>query len=131
MARPTPKQSSLTTQHPGEPPQEEPAAEAISQPAAGEPKATEAAEETAGGAQSQKPKKYPPKMSIYQDPEDTDRIRGAIIHTMGQEGYRTLSQFVNGAVMEEVRRLEEKYNNGQPFPPVSAKGFPKGRPMGE
>lgn len=127
MARPTPKKTSLNTQHPGEPPQEKPAEE----PPTEQPASTDAGQGDTGEKQPAKPKKYPPKMSIYQDPEDTDRIRGAIIHTMPQEGHRTLSQFVNGAVMEEVRRLEEKYNGGEPFPPVSAKGFPKGRPMGE
>ncbi|GAB3186101.1 hypothetical protein GCM10027060_26360 [Nesterenkonia halophila] len=130
MTRPTPKKTSLNTQHPGEPPEEQPATQTAEEPPAQPPAAGEAPQETTGSKQTGKPK-YPPKMSIYQDPADTDRIRGAIIHTMGQEGYRTLSQFVNSAVMEEVRRLEEKYNNGQPFPPVSAKGFPKGRPMGE
>ena len=75
--------------------------------------------------------KYPPKVSFYQDPEDTARVRGAILHTMTTEGARNLSQFIHQAVMAEVERLEAKYNGGQPFPPVEARGLPQGRPMGE
>ena len=75
--------------------------------------------------------KYPPKVSFYQDPEDTDRVRGAILHTMAAEGPRSLSQFINKAVMTEVERLERKYNDGAPFPAVGAGELPQGRPMGE
>lgn len=75
--------------------------------------------------------KYRHKVSFYQEPEDTDRVRGAILHTMISEGSRTLSQFIHQAVMAEVERLEAKYNAGQPFPPVGARELPQGRPMGE
>ncbi|MGW9114504.1 ParB family protein [Microbacterium sp. NPDC055683] len=75
--------------------------------------------------------KYPPKVSFYQDRADTDRVRGAILHTMATERYRNLSQFINEAVMEKVERLEKKYNGGNPFPPVTARELPQGRPMGE
>lgn len=78
-----------------------------------------------------KAKKYPPKVSFYQDPEDTARVRGAILHTMTTEGSRNLSQFISRAVMAEVSRLEAKYNNGEPFGPVGAHELPQGRPMGE
>ncbi|MDD7963057.1 ParB family protein [Microbacterium thalli] len=75
--------------------------------------------------------KYPPKVSFYQDRDKTDRIRGAILHTMASEGVRSLSQFLDAAAMEEVERLEAKYNGGKPFPPVGARELPQGRPMGE
>lgn len=79
-----------------------------------------------------KPKsKYPPKVSFYQPKEDSDRIRGAIMHTIPFEGTRTLSQFIAGATMKEVERLEALYNDGKPFPPVGARELPQGRPMGE
>ena len=73
--------------------------------------------------------KYPPKVSFYQDPADTARVRGAILHTMVTEGSRSLSQFIHHAVMAEVARLEVKHNDGQPFPPVGARELPLGRPM--
>jgi hypothetical protein len=71
------------------------------------------------------------KVGFYQAPEDTARVRGAILHTGATEGPRTLSQFVDHAVMVEVERLEKKYNGGKPFPPVGARELPTGRPMGQ
>lgn len=75
--------------------------------------------------------KYPPKVSFYQDPADTDRMRAALLHTLVTEGSRSLSQFIHSAVMTEVERLERKYNNGKPFPPVGVRKLPQGRPMKE
>ena len=72
-----------------------------------------------------------PKVSFYQAREDTNRMRGAILHTMAAEGPRSLSEFIHQAVMAEVERLETKYNNGQPFPPVGARELPQGRPLGD
>ncbi|WP_022870318.1 ParB family protein [Yaniella halotolerans] len=74
------------------------------------------------------PRKHPNKVSFYQEPEDTARLRGAVLHTMVPEGHRSLSQFVIRAVMTEVQRLEEKYNGGKPFPAVAANEMPQGRP---
>lgn len=76
-------------------------------------------------------KAYPHKVSFYQDKTDTDRLRGALLATQHQEGYRSMSAFIAAAVMAEVQRLEATYNGGQPFPQVSAKGGQLGRPMGE
>lgn len=53
------------------------------------------------------------------------------MHTIPYEGVRSLSQFLSGAAMKEVERLEAKYNNGKPFPPVRARELSQGRPMGE
>ena len=75
------------------------------------------------------PRKHPNKVSFYQEPEDTARLRGAVLHTMVAEGHRSLSQFVIRAVMKEVQRLEEKYNDGKPFPAVAANEMPQGRPQ--
>ncbi len=76
--------------------------------------------------ESVKKRKYPHKVSFYQDMSDTDRVRGAILHTMISEGNRNLSQFIHKAVMKEVERLEAKYNGGQPWPAVKANDMPKG-----
>ncbi|SJM51383.1 hypothetical protein CZ771_04750 [Actinomycetales bacterium JB111] len=135
MKRPAPRKSSLAGSNPitpAEAPTSEP--EAVAQQAKA-PSTNEAPEVTnaqAPAAEQPKAKrKYPPKVSFYQDPEDTDQIRGAILHTMTTEGSRTLSQFINKAVMAEVERLKIKYNNGQPFPPVGPRDLPQGRPMGQ
>lgn len=71
-------------------------------------------------------RKWRHKVSFYQDPADTDRVRGAILHTMTTEGNRNLSQFVNDAVMAKVTELEAKYNHGEPFPAMGARGLPQG-----
>lgn len=126
MARPEPRKSSLAGSTPIAPPaaaQEptEPPAAATRTPAA------KAARRSAAGTGS----KYRPKVSFYQAREDTDRVRGAILHTQITEGSRSLSAFIDHAVMAEVERLEAKYNNGKPFPRVGARELPQGRPMGE
>ncbi|PAK92579.1 hypothetical protein B8X04_17085 [Brevibacterium casei] len=74
-------------------------------------------------------KKYPHKVSFYQRREDTDRLRGAVLATRLEEGHRSMSEFINNAVMAEVERLEAKYNGGQPFPSVDADRGNAGRPL--
>ncbi|MEV4902859.1 hypothetical protein AB0K08_16150 [Citricoccus sp. NPDC055426] len=73
----------------------------------------------------------PKKVGFYQDPDDTARMRGAYLHTVATEGHRSLSAFIDHAVMTEVQRLEAEYNHGQPFPPVTTRQMPQGRPLSE
>jgi len=99
------------------------------QPAPAAPAPEQQPAEVAPAAEVTAPKKrtkYPPKVSFYQELENTDRIRGAILHTFAQEGFRNLSQFLNAAAMKEVERLERKYNDGKPFPPVRPANYPRG-----
>ncbi len=116
--RPAPLRSTLSGSSPTAPPQVTP------EPKTRKPKPPKPAVE-------EKKTKYPPKVSFYQDREDTDRVRGALLHTMATEGPRTLSQFINDAVMKEVKRLEKKYNEGEPFPKLGAGKLPQGRPMAD
>lgn len=130
-ARPERKRSTLSGRNPiapaAETPQEPPAvAPAPATPATPAESTTEPQ-----AAAPRKRSKYPPKVSFYQEQDDTDRIRGAIMHTIPYEGVRSLSQFLSGAAMKEVERLERQYNDGKPFPPVGARELPQGRPMGE
>jgi|SRR5690625_478854 len=116
--RPAPRKSALAGSSPVAPP-------ATSTPETPEPTAAKPP------ARSEKrTTKYAPKVSFYQDREDTDRVRGAILHTMHLEGSRTLSEFIHNAVMEKVEELETKYNDGKPFPNAKAGDFPQGRPWG-
>ena len=140
-ARPERRRSSLSGASPIAPPTVEPAAAAAPAPApTPEPQAaapaapasmTVPAVDVAPTGADKPRSKYPPKVSFYQSIEDTDRIRGAIMHTIPYEGTRTLSQFLSGAAMKEVERLEAQYNGGKPFPRVGARELPQGRPMGE
>lgn len=97
------------------------------------PAAEPAAAPAAEPAKTDKPKsKYPPKVSFYQDPEDTARVRGTLRGMMIHPGAATnMSQFIHRAVMEKVERLEAEYNDGKPFMPAQAGDAPRGRPAGE
>lgn len=74
-------------------------------------------------------KTYPPKVSFYQSREDTARMRGAFMATRAEEGYRSMSEFISAAVLAEVRRLEAKYNDGEPFPAIEADRGHAGKPL--
>ena len=116
MTRPASRKSSLSGSTPVAPPaQTAPAPSAAPTPHKADESQT-----------SSTTRKWRHKVSFYQDPADTDRVRGAILYTMTTEGNRNLSQFVNDAVMAKVVELEVKYNDGQPFPAVGARGLPQG-----
>lgn len=136
--RPQRRTSGLSGQSPVTPAAAAPAAQpapAATTPAAKRTEANTATRKSAPAkaAAADAPKsKYPPKVSFYQDPEDTARVRGALRGVMNQPDAATnMSQFINRAVMREVERLEAQYNQGKPFAPVQPGGVPRGRPMGE
>lgn len=130
-ARPERKRSTLSGRNPIAPAAETPQEPAAAAPAPAAPATPAESVTEPQAAAPKKRSKYPPKVSFYQEQEDTDRIRGAIMHTIPYEGVRSLSQFLSGAAMKEVERLERQYNDGKPFPPVGARQLPQGRPMGE
>ncbi|MDN5585208.1 MAG: hypothetical protein L0G69_01445 [Brevibacterium sp.] len=70
------------------------------------------------------------KVGFYQHPEDAARMRGAFRKTNGEEGDRSLSDFIQKAIMAEVERREKLYNSGQPFEAVQPGEGPIGRPEG-
>lgn len=70
------------------------------------------------------------KVGFYQHPEDAARMRGAFSKTNGEEGDRSLSDFIQKAIMAEVERREKLYNNGQPFKAVQPGEGLIGRPQG-
>lgn len=131
--RPQRRTSGLSGQSPVTPAAAAPAAQPA--PAAKEAEANTATKKSApakAAAPSAPKSKYPPKVSFYQDPEDTARVRGALRGVMNQPGAATnMSQFIQRAVMREVERIEAEYNNGNPFPPAQAGDVPRGRPMGD
>lgn len=105
--RPGPRKSTLAGATPSSPPVQQPAPE----PAPAKPKTL-------------------PKVSFYQDAEDTARARAAWFHTQTSEGARTWSEFLRDAVMAETARLEAKYNGGDEWPAMRPKEAPQGRPAG-
>ena len=130
-ARPERKRSTLSGRNPIAPAPEAPQEPVAAAPAPAAPATPAESVTEPQAAAPKKRSKYPPKVSFYQEQEDTDRIRGVIMHTIPYEGVRSLSQFLSGAAMKEVERLERQYNDGKPFPPVGARELPQGRPMGE
>ncbi|MGO2520133.1 MAG: ParB family protein [Microbacterium sp.] len=119
MTRPAPRKSSLAGFSPVAP---QPERQASPAPAAQEAEPTTP---TPAGRVKRK------KVSFEQHPEDTARMRGAVVATMLQEPHRSLTDFINRAVMAEVERLERKYNGGKPFDPVQTGVLAPGRRMGE
>ena len=71
------------------------------------------------------------KLSIYQDPEDTARLRAAYRQTLAASTDRSFSDFINRLLMTAVEQLEAEHNGGQPFEGVGAGEIPTGRPVGE
>lgn len=134
MNQPTRRKSSLSGANPVDPAPEPPAV-ATTTTRAVEPAqpATTTRDGSRQGASSQpkQQRKYPPKVSFYQDPEDTARLRAAYRHTLANTADRSLSDFIQRVVMAEVERLEGQYNGGKPFPSMGAGELPQGRPVGE
>lgn len=89
-----------------------------------------ATEPLSAAEKGEKPGK-PPKITIYEHPDDSARMRGAIVAYMRNVGMTNLSKFANEAIMEKVERLEAQYNDGKPFEPVGPGVLTVGRPMGE
>lgn len=133
MTRPPRRKSSLHRLSPTDPASQPPeredeAAATTTPPAPASPAVSAPAPQAAASAGERR--KYRHKVSFYQDEDDTARVRAAIQNTFPTEGPRSLSEFINQAVMAEVRRLEERYNDGEPWPGVGARELPQGRPMG-
>lgn len=120
--RPEPRKSSLAGSTPSRPAEPAPAPPVQLHP-------TPTPEPRTSAESSER--KFRHKVSFYEDPEDTARVRAALLHTQVAEGSRSMSDFIHRAVLAEVMRLEALYNGGQPWPGVGARVLPQGRPLGE
>lgn len=131
MTRPARRLSSLSGESPVAPAQPaEPAVPPVPTVTTA-PTRTAAAGDPETGTGKKQSKTYPPKVSFYQDRDDTTRLRAAYRHSLAHTTDRSLSDFISRVVMAEVQRLEDEYNGGQPFPSVGAGELPQGRPVGE
>lgn len=123
MTQPARRKSSLSGASPVAPaqPAAEPAAQSVGTPAAPvEPP-----------ARPRRVSQSKHKLSIYQDPADTARLRAAYRQTLAASSDRSFSEFTNRLLMTAVEGLEAQYNGGQPFEGVGAGEIPTGRPVGE
>ena len=78
---------------------------------------------TAGGRRVQR--------TINFEREILERARAAVMYMAAEQpdaGVRSLADIVNSAVAEQVADLERRFNDGNPFRPVSR--MPAGRPPG-
>jgi len=137
MSRPARRPSALSASSPFDPPaapespQEARAAATAPAAPAAPPQAVTAPQTGAKQRKATDAKGKPKKVTIYQDEEDSARMRGALVGKIPYEGFTTLSKFVQDAIREKVERLEQQYNGGKPFPAVGPGVIPVGRPMGE
>ncbi|BCW78448.1 MULTISPECIES: ParB family protein [Micrococcaceae] len=68
----------------------------------------------------------------YFTADQADQVRAALQAAGPGEGYASLSDLVVAATMEEVKRLQRKYNEGQTWPGIPAGKLRRGRPtLGE
>ncbi|WP_143458844.1 hypothetical protein [Leifsonia sp. ALI-44-B] len=140
MAKPTPRASALGNRHPYAPVEEASPAvvEAAPEAPAPEPAAAAPAVEPAEPvrptrqAASKTPTKGADKkpMSVRASLTDQARIRAAFMATNSSERHGSLSDFITQAALEKVAQLEQKYNGGEPWPPLDAGDVPTGRPIG-
>lgn len=66
------------------------------------------------GAKPVKPRKL--RFTVNLDPPVIEVVRNTVAQLCGPPAYLTLSGLVETAVQAEVRKLEKKHNQGQPFP---------------
>lgn len=58
---------------------------------------------------------------------DHTRVRAAFLAAGAGEGYASVSDLIEKAVLKEVRRLQRKYNGGKPWEPVLPGALRTGR----
>ena len=71
----------------------------------------------------QKPASFTPYFSV----EDADQVRAAFLAAGQAEGYKSVSDLIEAAVLREVRRLQRKHNKGRKWKPVQAGALRPGR----
>ena len=72
-------------------------------------------------------KRKPASFTPYFTQKDADQVRAAFLSTGADEGYASVSDLIEKAVLKEVRRLQRKHNDGQPWEPASPGALRTGR----
>lgn len=73
-----------------------------------------------------------PRITVYISEDVQEALRAAVYWTNNQPGgYDNLSMLLEDAALEKIRKLERRYNNGQPFAPMPhGRHLRRGRPIG-
>ncbi|GAA1359253.1 hypothetical protein GCM10009636_32690 [Arthrobacter koreensis] len=69
----------------------------------------------------------PASFTPYFTEQDADQVRAAFLAAGSAEGYQSVSELIESAVLREVRRLQRKHNNGKKWAPVKAGSLRPGR----
>jgi hypothetical protein len=72
-------------------------------------------------------KRKPASFTPYFTQKDADQVRAAFLSTGPAEGYASVTDLIEKAVLKEVRRLQRKHNGGRPWEPVPPGGLRPGR----
>lgn len=60
-------------------------------------------------------RKKPSSFAPYFTITDADQVRAAFLAAGQLEGHASISELIEAATLKEVRRLQRKHNNGQPW----------------
>lgn len=69
----------------------------------------------------------PASFTPYFAQEDADQVRAAFLAAGEAEGYASVTDLIEAAVLREVRRLQRKHNRGRPWQSVPAGALRTGR----
>jgi len=75
---------------------------------------------------AKKPERYPAFTPYYTE-DQAGQVRAAFKAAGLEEGDASVSDLIVRASMREVKRLQRKYNGGQPWPPVKAGELRRGQ----
>lgn len=116
MTRPQPRRSTLSAVHPAAPPPAHDAAAGLQAPVR-----SRTSVKTTTDRQ---------KITAYVPADTAAQARAAIRHVpVAVHGYRNVSELVADALARLVQDLQDKHNDGQPWPPAEAGDVPRGRPV--
>ncbi|WP_026536030.1 ParB family protein, partial [Arthrobacter sp. H14] len=65
-------------------------------------------------------KHKPASFTPYFTQQDTEQVRAAYLAAGQAEGYASITDLIEAAVLREVRRLQRKHNGRRPWEPVAA-----------
>ncbi|MBG6191723.1 hypothetical protein IWX64_002690 [Arthrobacter sp. CAN_A212] len=96
--------------------------------AVAEPSVATPAAEVVAPPVTKSPEDKPVKDSFYHSKESHRRLRSTYLETRHLTKYKSLSDFISSLIDQECTRLEELYNDGEPFS-TDPNEMPRGRPV--
>lgn len=72
-------------------------------------------------------KRKPASFTPYFTQKDADQVRAAFLAAGAQEGYGSIADLIEAAVLREVKRLQRRHNEGRIWEPVPVGALRPGR----